>query len=145
MLKPCLATALAVLITAPTLSVAQDNPPRQRFTLPVNQIDANSFEVIEADGAGGTQFWCAASIYSRRVLGATGGDLYIETARGPSKTAPGRTGVVFTTQPVSNAFTSVSLSVREAGLTFSQGHANAVCRPFNAVRIRTGPNEILRR
>ncbi|WP_299625070.1 hypothetical protein [uncultured Tateyamaria sp.] len=140
--------ALAALVTVPTMGHAQDrNFVRERVTLPVNTIDANSFEVIEDDGAAGTQIWCAAGLYTRKALGQRGGDLYIEVARGPAQTAPGRKGVVFTTEPVAGAFNSVSQGVKRAGQTFSMSHAYALCRSNRAqsVRVRTEDGRLLRR
>lgn len=117
------------------------------FTIPVLPIDETTFETIEADGAGGTQLWCAAGIYARRVLGLTNADLYIKQARGPSVTVEGRNGVVFTTQEVPNASKSYSESVKDAGKTFSAGHAYALCRgsDFRVVRIRLPNGQIVRR
>ncbi|MFL4470213.1 hypothetical protein ACERZ8_10130 [Tateyamaria armeniaca] len=145
MTKRFSALALALLVTAPSLATAQSITIRQNFVLPVAPIDADSFEVVEADGAGNSQMWCAAGIYARKVLGVQRGDIYVETPRGPSQTMPGRKGVVFTTSPVDGAFSTVSLSTRRAGLTRSVGHANAVCSQFRDLRIRTGPNTLLRR
>lgn len=145
MLKQYFAAALAVLITAPTLAPAQDSSRRERYTLPAVQIDANSFEIIEADGAGNSQIWCAAGIYAREVLGQRDGDLAVEVPRGPSQTTPGRRGVVFTTAPVEGAFSSTSLGIRKAGLTFSAGHAHALCRQFRNLKVRVGPDTLLRR
>ncbi|APX12348.1 hypothetical protein [Tateyamaria omphalii] len=142
MLKPL---SLAVLITLPTLGHAQDFVRRERFTIPVNQIDATSFEVIEADGAGGTQLWCAAGLYTRNVLGQRGGDLYIQTGRGDAVTAPGRKGVVFSTQPVDGAFSSFSQGVRRTGKVFSMTHAFSLCRDAPFLRVRTSDNRLVRR
>ena len=144
MMKKHMILALAALATAPTLVSAQSTSIRESYTLPVAQIDANSFEVVEADGAGGTQMWCAAGIYARKVLGERGGDIYIESARGPSQTMPGRKAVVFTTAPVDGAFSSTSLGIRTVGATHSMTHAFALCREMKNLRIRTGPNQLVR-
>ncbi|WP_299368360.1 hypothetical protein [uncultured Tateyamaria sp.] len=145
MLKSVLYTSLAVAVTAPTLAPAQDFERRQRFTLPAVQIDGNSFEIIEADGAGNTQMWCAAGLYARKVLGQRGGDISVERPRGASQSTPGRRGVVFTTAPGSDAFSGVSLSVRRAGLTFSMAHAYALCSQTPNLRLRTGNDTLVRR
>ena len=145
MLKTCFVAALAVALTTPTLSLADDIFPRQRFTLPAAQIDADSFEIVEADGAGNSQFWCAAGIYARKALGQRLGDLTVEVPRGPSQSMPGRKSVVFTTDPAAATSKSVALSVRQAGLSFSITHANAVCPRNDLVRVRTGPDTLLRR
>ncbi|WP_147112834.1 hypothetical protein [Tateyamaria sp. syn59] len=142
MFKPL---SLAILITLPTLSHAEAFVQRERYTIPVNQINATSFEVIEADGAGGTQMWCAAGLYARNVLGQRGGDLTIETGRGDALTAPGRKGVVFTTAPLEGAFSSFSQGVRRSGKVFSMTHAFALCQTLPFLRVRTADNQLVRR
>lgn len=137
--------ALSLLVTVPTMSHAQDFMRRERFTIPVNQIDATTFEVIEADSAGGTQVWCAAGIYARNVLGLRGGNLYIQTGRGDAVTAPGRKGITFTSEPVPGAFSAVSQGVRRAGQVFSMTHAYSLCRNLPFLRVRTSANELVRR
>jgi len=136
--------ALAALVAAPSLVSAQALSIRQQFTLPVAQIDADRFEVIEADGAGNTQMWCAAGIYVRKVLGQRGGDIFVETARGPSVTTPGRKAVVFTTKPLDGAFSPFHRGVGRAGATHSMAHAYALCAETRFLRIRTGPNTLVR-
>jgi len=145
MFKPMFIAAMAIATTLPTLAPAQDFERRQRYTLPAAQVDGNSFEIIEADGAGNSQMWCAAGLYARKVLGERGGTLTIEAARGPAQTVPGRRGVVFTTAQVPDAFGGVSLSVRQPGLTFSMTHAYALCSQFPNLKLRTGPNTLVRR
>lgn len=142
MLRPF---ALALVITLPTLAHAQDFLRRERFTIPVNQIDGATFEVIEADGAGGTQLWCAAGIYARKVLGLRGGDLYIAVGRSDAQTMPGRKGVTFSTQVVPEAFSSVSQGVGRTGKVFSMAHAYALCRNFPFLRVQTASNQLVRR
>ncbi|GGX53104.1 hypothetical protein GCM10007385_21440 [Tateyamaria omphalii] len=142
MFKPI---ALAFAITLPTLGHAQDFVRRERFTIPVNQIDGTTFEVIEADAAGGTQIWCAAGIYARNVLGLRGGDLYIAEGRGDAQTASGRKGVTFSTQAVSDAFSSVGQGVRRSGKVFSMAHAYALCRNLPFLRVRTSNDQLVRR
>lgn len=142
MLRPI---ALAIAVTLPTLGYAQDSVRGERYTIPVNQIDSTTFEVIEADGAGGTQLWCAAGLYTRNVLGLRGGDLYIAQGRTDAQTVPGRKGVVFTTQAVPNAFSSVTQGVRRTGKVFSMTHAYALCRNLPFLRVRTSSNQLVRR
>lgn len=136
--------AVAAALTFTTLAPAYAQSIRQSYTLPVVAIDANTFEVVEAGGAGSSQIWCAAGIFTKRVLGQSGGDIYIKVPRGPSQSMPGRKSVIFTTLPVDGAFTSYSRGVRQAGETHSMTHANAICRQSGSVRIRTGPNEVIR-
>ena len=131
--------AILIFIALPTALAANRIYFRELIVIPVRQIDATSFEVIEADGAGGMQMWCAAGIFSRKVMGLRGGDLTVIRSRGPSETYPGRKSVVFTTRPVDNPKSSYSTSVRTAGLQFSMTHAYAQCRsmlPERVVRVR---------
>lgn len=131
--------ALLALCTAmPTVLSAQFTSIKQRFVIPVRAIDANTFEAIEADGAGGTQIWCAAAKYTRDHLGQRGGDITVLEARGPSAAFPGRKSVVFTTAPVADAVESSSQGVRTKGKSFSMAHAYALCRsnPDQFIRFR---------
>ncbi|MEP1353482.1 MAG: hypothetical protein ABJX32_09795 [Tateyamaria sp.] len=119
----------------------------ETFTIPIVPLDKTTFEAIEADGAGGTQMWCAAGIFATRVLGITNGEIYIKQARGPSVAAQGRKGVVFTTQEVPNASKSYSQGVQTTGKSFSAGHAHSLCfgSDFRVVRIRLPNGQIVRR
>ncbi|MEO0503965.1 MAG: hypothetical protein AAFZ14_11620 [Pseudomonadota bacterium] len=135
--------AILACLVLPTTVAADRIFFRELIVIPVRPIDANSFEVIEADGAGGMQMWCAAGIFSRKVLGQRGGDLSIVQARGPSSAYPGRKSVIFTSLPVDNPTSSYSTNVRTAGLTFSMTHAYAQCRsmlPERVVRVRVLAN-----
>ena len=129
----------AILLAVPSLAKADalgllfDGP----YTVPVVPIDANSFEAIEADGAGAKQMWCAAGIFANNVLGQGKAKLYIKQARGSSVTVAGRKGVIFTTQPVPDATKSYSFSLRKVGLTFSVSTVYGLCEgdPFRRVRV----------
>lgn len=142
MLKPAL-IVLATLL--PVMAHAQDSMRRERFTIPVNQIDGTTFEVIEADSAGGTQLWCAAGLYARNVLGLRGSNLYIARGRDDATTVSGRKGVIFSTEPVEGAFSSVSQGVRRTGQVFSVTHAYSLCRNLPFLRVRTSDNRLVRR
>ncbi|MEL7262630.1 MAG: hypothetical protein AAGK69_14700 [Pseudomonadota bacterium] len=135
--------AILMLLAAPTALQADRIFFRELIVIPVRQIDANSFEAIEADGAGGMQMWCAAGIFTRKVLGQRGGDIAVAQARGPSAAYPGRKSVIFTTQAVADPKSSYSTSLRTPGLTFSMAHAYAQCRsvlPEQIVRVRVLAN-----
>lgn len=121
---------LAVLVLLPGLAAAQTIGFGLSFAprLQVNPVSATEFEVIESGGAGAQDIWCAAARYTEDVLGITRGRLYISRARGPALTVPGRKGVVFTTQPTPDAFTSVSVSVRQSGMNLPIFHALQFCR-----------------
>lgn len=136
MLRPLLMAALATMVTAPTIVAAQSLTRRDIFEIPVYALNAVSFEVIESDGAGGTQLWCAAGIYAREVLGQRSGSLYIEEGRGPAVSLPGRVGVRFTTQPVPNAFSAFTQGVRRTGQVFSINHAYALCNDTPNLRVQ---------
>ncbi len=147
MLKTIIPVALAFAVTAPTIADAQSSALRRdTFTLPVAQIGPNTFEVIEADGAGGTQMWCGAGIYVRRVLGQRGGDIQIVTPRGPSTTMPGRKSVVFTTEVSGEGGGGFfSPSTRTAGRSVSMTHAFALCSDMPRLRLRTQDGQLVRR
>ena len=145
MIKHLACAALAFAVTAPTIADAQSFSRRERFTLPAAQLTDSTFEIVEADGAGSQQIWCGAGIYARHVLGLRGGDLFIAEARGPSKSQPGRKGVVFSIQPVAGAFDSVSPGVRQAGKRFSMTHAFALCTDTPFLRLRLEDGRLIRR
>lgn len=136
------ATALALLMPLP---LAAGNLFNQNFTLPVVSLGPDTFEVIEADGAGGTQIWCGAGIYVRHVLGQRGGDITIQQSRGDSVSQPGRKSVVFTTASVPDAFNSIDQGVRRDGKRFSAGHAFALCSSLNRLKLRLQDGSIVRR
>jgi len=138
MIRPIAAIVLAAAVTMPTLGAAQQFVRRDRFDIPIFPIDANTFEVVENDGAGGTALWCAAGVYTRDTLGQRGGSLYILKGRSDSERISGRKSVIFSTQPVDGAFSSFSQGVRRAGKVFSMAHAYALCRgtPRLTVKIR---------
>jgi hypothetical protein len=99
--------------------------------LPVNPVSATQFEVIEADSAGGAQMWCAAATYSNDVLGRyEKTDISVLSPRGPSVTATGRNGVVFTIDQASldeAPSTAYSATINRAGVTFAVSMALTFC------------------
>ncbi|WP_299723671.1 hypothetical protein [uncultured Tateyamaria sp.] len=141
MMKQKIKLALAFVAASPTLAFADMLAAQSHFELPVIGIDANSFEVIEEQGAGGPQMWCAAAIYARKVLGQRGADLYIEVPRGQAQTIAGRQGVVFTIAPVSNPVQSYSFGTDQAGSKHSVASANSICRDVRSFSIRTSANQ----
>lgn len=94
----------------------------------VNAISPTQFEVIERGDAGAQDMWCEAARYAGVQLGMTRGRLYIETPRGPARTAQGRIGVTFTTDVPAKSVTSYSVNVRQAGLSLPIFHARQFCR-----------------
>lgn len=115
---------LAAPVEAQTLRFGLGFAPR----LQVNPISATEFEVIESDSAGAQDIWCAAAYYTENTLGKQRGRLYVAGARAPARTVQGRKGVVFSTEPVPGAFTSVSVSVRAEGMNLPIFHALQFCR-----------------
>ena len=140
-----LLVALACVTTLFTHAGAQQIFQDDTFTLPAAALGPNTFEIIEADGAGGSQIWCAAGIYARRVLGQRGGDITIVRARGPSEAFPDRVGVVFTTANVRDASTGFSASTRRVGLRFSMQHAFSLCTEMPRLRLRLDGGQLIRR
>lgn len=134
-MRKALMVCAAILVP----SLAQAQFVRERFDIPVLPLTATTFEVIEADAAGGSQIWCAAGIYARTVLGLERGKLWVARERQDSDRVPGRKSVVFSVEPVSGEILSPLRSVRKPGLSFSIGHANAICREADwRVRLRSG-------
>ncbi len=73
----------------------------QAFTLPngveVNAVDDLVFEVVPKSSGTLDDFWCGASEYARRVLGAGWRDtIYVYRGRGVSQTTGKRSAVQFT-------------------------------------------------
>lgn len=119
---------IALMLLVPDAVLAQRFLLREIIVIPVRSIDQHTFEVIENDGAGGTQLWCAAGKFTRDYLQQRGGDISVQTPRSASAKFPQKKSVVFSTRPASNAFRSTSQGVRQAGQTFSMAHAYALCR-----------------
>lgn len=94
-------------------------------------ISPDTFEVIEDRGAGARGLWCAAADYVRAAgLDGPRKRIFVETPRGPSKTQPGRIGVVFTTNPaddIKDTPSSYSISVKRRGENLSVGHSHNFC------------------
>jgi hypothetical protein len=75
--------------------------PAQAFTLPngvqVKAVDDLVFEVVPRSSGTLDDFWCGASEYARRVLGAGWRDtIYVYRGRGISETTGKRSAVQFT-------------------------------------------------
>ena len=129
MIRASLLAAIFAAPVVPAAHAASDYHTENRLT--INQIDADSFEIIEARGFGGWQFWCAAGRYVKRGLGQSRGHLFVESPRGPAKTQPGSIGIVFTTKPVDNPVRAQSVSVNLVGQTMSIGKAADFCQNYN--------------
>jgi len=104
---------------------------RAENNLNVNPVSASRFEVIEANGEGPRGMFCAAASYAERRLGVRGGRVYVFSARGPSKTVPGRKGVVFTVDPSDvTPVSGYSVSLKQVGYGLPVGHARQFCKDY---------------
>lgn len=101
-------------------------------------LDVNGvvFEVIPRGQQRSGDFWCAASEYARRALGAGWNDrIYIARGRGPSVTTGRKTAVQFTMNPqaagitpLQNDLTSIRFGLK-VGDNMSINQANGYCDP----------------
>ncbi|TMM55093.1 hypothetical protein [Sulfitobacter sabulilitoris] len=137
-MKP--AIAILALVLWPAMAQAQAYEAINRLL--VVPIDRTTFEVIEARGEGARGIWCAAANYVRRNgLRSADGRIYVQRARGPSVTVPGRKGVVFTLRPDAQLQAtprSLSVSVRRVGENLSVNHAHIFCDDY-ILELREGP------
>jgi len=99
--------------------------------LRVNAVDSDSFEVVQRRGAGAPDMWCAAARYANDTLGVRKGRIWVETPRGPARSAAGYKGVIFTTAPQENGFTALSAGVSKAGQSYLVGHARQFCDRYS--------------
>lgn len=128
-MRPILTAILAATLATPASAYTAINGLTVRPA-------PGGFEVISGVGSGPRQFWCAAGEYARRVeRSGTGRRIFITGPLGPSKTAPGRNSVIFTTTPGAalangprlgdNGNYSVRLSA--PGFSLTTGHAEGFC------------------
>lgn len=97
----------------------------------VNRIDRSDFEVVETHNMDARAFWCGAASQLERREGRPGTTpIYIKSPRGPSVTAPGRNGVVFTTDPagLGPVPDMRSVNVSRAGQMLKAYQARGFCR-----------------
>ncbi len=120
-------TLIALAVATPAL--AQDFTAENRLSVAPTSGDA--FEVIEAQGAGARELWCAAGDYARDQLNAANSArLYVVAPRGDSQTAPGHKAVAFALTPQgATPRTAVVLgfSTYNAGSNLSVAHAVSLC------------------
>lgn len=120
----------ALCVSAASASVAATNG--EEDTLVINRISATDFEVIELQQMGPAEFWCGAATYieRRRKLSETT-PIYLRGARGPSRTQPGRKGVVFSTSnrglPPPDP-KQLTVTVRKVGAVLKSVQARRFCR-----------------
>lgn len=120
----------AVMAIAPGIVHADFNAP---FGMRVNPVDANVFETVSRGAASGREYWCAASDYARRALGASWqAKIYIARTRGPSVTTNKKSAVQFTLNPqaagVAPAAPSISLNALREGDSMSVQQAHSYCQ-----------------
>jgi len=101
-----------------------------QLTMPVNAVSGTKFEVIQTDGIGPLEIWCAAGYYASKRLGKTRGRVFIDRPLGAALTAPGRKGVVFTINAPAQAESSgrTSLTIEDPGASLLINHALQFCK-----------------
>ncbi len=104
------------------------------FGARVAPVSATVFEGVSRGVGGGPEYWCGASEYARRALGADWRTvIYIARGRGPSGTTGRRSAVHFTLDPVAAGINPTGPSRNHNGLktgesmTVQQG--NLFCIP----------------
>lgn len=121
-----------LFIMLPLAAMAQSYQAINRLN--VVPLGGADFEVIEDNSEGARGLWCAAASYAEDRLGAsTAAPLYVKSARGPSRSGTGRTGVVFTLNEASlsaPARKSYSVTVDQPGLNLPVGHATQFCKDY---------------
>ncbi len=122
-----LTTILAFAGATPGLAQVLSDPS----DLTVAPLSADTFEVIEGQGAGARGLWCAAADYARDQLNpANTARLYVVEPRGDSQTVQGRKAVTFSLTPqgtVPRQTFIVGFSTYNAGSSLSVSHALSFC------------------
>lgn len=100
-------------------------------------VDANLFEVSPGASARTDDYWCGASEYARRKLGAPwSARIYVASGIQPGAVSGRRSTVLFTLNPEAAGVTPVDLTVRTGftvGDNLSLNMANTRCRMYNPV------------
>jgi hypothetical protein len=97
----------------------------------INPINETDFEVIEQVQTLPRGFWCGAANYVEvRTNRSNLTPIYLKSPRGPSVTAPGRKGVVFTTSPngLPDVGRMLSVDVTTKGQSMQSYQARGFCR-----------------
>lgn len=134
MRKSFIVTGLAMAIGIGFAGVASAQVYTAVNRLQVVALGNGAFEVIEARGEGARGIWCAAADYvlARDGQGASK-RVYVQRVRGPATSAPGRKGVVFTTDTSalgSATKQSLSVTVRTVGVGLPVNHAVQFCKDY---------------
>ena len=98
----------------------------------VNPVDGAVFEVMARTAGSGPDYWCGASDYARRALGADWqARIYIARGRGQSATTNRRSAVHFTLDPAAAGIKpidpAISLNALKVGDNMSVQQANGYC------------------
>lgn len=119
-----IATALAAMLPGLALAWVADNRHK------VNPVSETVFEVVGKSGSGGSQFWCAAGDYARRVLGADATQrVYLVRGPAPAQTYNWNRAVLFslTVPQDADLATGITLSMDRVGDNMMAAAAQAYC------------------
>ncbi|MEM6941529.1 MAG: hypothetical protein AAF943_13025 [Pseudomonadota bacterium] len=97
----------------------------------INRLNATDFEVIEGRNFGAAEFWCgAATFVERRNQLSELTQIYVKRPEGPSLTARGQDGVVFTTDAAGlpRVGQTYSVTVDQPGASLKSVQARRFCR-----------------
>lgn len=101
-------------------------------TIVINPISDTDFEVIQGRTSKAGYFWCGAATFIERRQGRSElTPIYLKRPRGPSLTAPGRAGVVFSTSAAGlsgQGDNRLTLSVERPGQMLKSVQARRFCR-----------------
>lgn len=100
-------------------------------TIVINRLNGTDFEVIEGANFAAAEYWCGAATFIERRSGLSElTPIYVKRARGPSTSAPGRNGVVFSTSAAGLPAVSdrLTLTVRVPGTMVKSVQARRYCR-----------------
>ena len=122
------------LMLALAVTAACESDPN-RFSAPggasVYQINDNVFEVVASSGQGARPYWCGASEYARRALGAGwSAQISISRTLGPSEATDRISAVQFTLNPSAlgiTPFRSSTPNALQVGDSNSVSQASVFC------------------
>lgn len=122
--------AAVIVVLAPLAASAATTG--EEDTIVINPLNATDFEVLEDMNSDAGYYWCGAATFIERRSGRSGlTEIYVKRPRGPSVTAPGRTGVVFSTSnaglPAAGG-NRLTVSVDQPGLMLKSVQARRFCR-----------------
>jgi hypothetical protein len=124
--------ALLCMMLAALPVALQATTQSEEDRIVINPVNASDFEVIHGINFGAAEFWCGAATYVERRSGLSElTAVYVKRALGPSTTAPGRKGVVFSTSNAGLPAADpgrVTLTVDVVGATLKSAQARRYCR-----------------